>query len=501
MGREMPHAYDLAVIGGGGSGCAAALAAARAGLHVLLVERRAALGGTATQGGVSCWERGAGGTGIPFDIYRRMKRDAPPSIGVYSFGRHFSWQEDGFFWPDRLDKVNFPGGELLVDPHRRYADSLRAFPDPNHQHSSAWRREHWHGVPFLPRRMEETLLAMLRETGRVEVRLSSGFANPRARSGRVSALELADGSPVRARFWVDAAGGALCHALGCETLTGEDARGRFDEPNAPEQATGRLNGITLMYSVQPADTACLQPLPDDVPAACWWSSRFPPMQCVQLPDRSLSCNMLPTMEGDEWARLGDRAALRECSRRVKAHWHFVQTHWPEFRGLRLAWIAPMLGIREGRRVRCEKTLTEQDIRLGLDRQPDPDIIAIADHSLDRHGKGCRCPDLEAPYGVPYRCLVPQGWRNLLVTGRAAGFSSIAASSCRLTRTMMQLGQAAGTAAAVARETRVDLPDVAPGMLRRRLQDQHVQLQWPTPPDLAEYLADEEGDAATVPQAP
>jgi len=93
--------------------------------------------------------------------------------------------------------------------------------------------------------------------------------------------------------------------------------------------------------------------------------------------------------------------------------------------------------------------------------------------------------------VPYRCLIPKGWRNLLIAGRAAGFSSIAASSCRLIRTMMQLGQAAGNAAALAQEIGVDLPDVRPDRLRERLRQQHVQLEWPTPPDIAAHMAREQ----------
>ena len=47
----------------------------------------------------------------------------------------------------------------------------------------------------------------------------------------------------------------------------------------------------------------------------------------------------------------------------------------------------MLGIRESRRVVCEKMLTANDIRIGLSRQPDEDIVTIVDHSLDRHGSG------------------------------------------------------------------------------------------------------------------
>ena len=486
MESQSTH-YDLAVIGGGSGGSAAALAAARAGLRVVIVERGAMLGGTATQGGVNCWEMGAGGTGIPFDVYRRMKQDHPDAIGIYSYGRHFSWQ-DAWYWPHAPDKVNFPGGELLIDPGRRYLESLRRHPDPGQPPTEAWCREHWHGLPFLPEPMAATLRAMLEETGNAEIRLNTGFAGVHARNGRVNSVTLDDGGELQATMWVDGAGGVFCHALGCETLRGVDPRSRFNEPGAPEVGSDAVNGVTLVYKIMPGYADAIEPLPDDVPSECWWAPHFPPMSCVQDPDMGRTCNMLPTMEGKEQIQLGYEAAYQECLRRVKAHWRFVQTHWPEFRRYRMTWVAPMLGIREGRRVVCEKMLTENDIRLGISRQTDPDIITVADHALDRHGEDGQCPELDGPYGVPYRCLIPRGWRNLLVAGRAAGFSSIAASSCRQTRTMMQLGQAAGTAAAIAAEGGIDLPDVPPQDLRASLREQNVQLDWPMPPDLVTHLS-------------
>jgi len=55
------NTYDLVVIGAGSGGIGAALAAARAGLRVLLVEKSDMLGGNATRCGVNCWEPGVGG--------------------------------------------------------------------------------------------------------------------------------------------------------------------------------------------------------------------------------------------------------------------------------------------------------------------------------------------------------------------------------------------------------------------------------------------------------
>jgi hypothetical protein len=220
-------------------------------------------------------------------------------------------------------------------------------------------------------------------------------------------------------------------------------------------------------------------LPEGIQTNCWWARRFPSAQISHSPRGDLIVNMLPTMEGEEFMRLGYLKAREECQRRVRAHWHDLQTRCAEFRGYRLDWIAPQLGVRETQRVVGEYVLTQLDLDAGLSGQKHPDIIAIADHPCDTHGghnKGIQ--PLREPYGVPYRCLVPKGQRNLLIACRAASFSSIAASSCRLSRTMMLLGQAAGTAVALAKELKVDMPDVPAERLRASLRQQNVQLDFP-----------------------
>lgn len=141
--------------------------------------------------------------------------------------------------------------------------------------------------------------------------------------------------------------------------------------------------------------------------------------------------------------MGYSLAYNECRQRVIVHWHSLQTNFSEFRYYRLKWIAPTLGIRESYRVVCNYTLTENDLRSSFKRQPHPDMICLSDHAMDTHGRSTdrsTCQELETPYGVPFRCLIPKVFSNLMVACRGAGFSSIAASSCRLSRTMMQIGK-------------------------------------------------------------
>ncbi|MBI92049.1 MAG: hypothetical protein CME05_02410 [Gemmatimonadaceae bacterium] len=92
------------------------------------------------------------------------------------------------------------------------------------------------------------------------------------------------------------------------------------------------------------------------------------------------------------------------------------------------------------------------------------------HATDFHGSRPSRAVSNGPYGVPFRSLLPKELDNLLVACRGASFSSIGASSCRLSRTMMMLGQAAGTAAALfGLDTAADVS--GDGM--SRLQDQLV----------------------------
>ncbi len=477
---------ELAVIGGGSGGFGAALAAARMGVDVVLVERGDRLGGTSVRGGVSCWEPGAGGTGIPFDLYRRL-RATPDAVGIYSRGRHQSTYD-----PSR-EAYRYPGGENLIDASQRYLDTLRRWAPrelPGGE-VEGFRKRQWHGVVFEPDAMASAMLGMLRETGRCRVMLETSFDSVQGDAERIHAAVLSGGRRLVADAYIDATGdGAVCAAAGCEMMSGQEARSAFNEPGAPEKATARVNGVTLIYRVTKAAETSVEPLPGDMPTNCWWASRFPSAAINQFPNGDLSINMLPTMDGAEFLKRGYGTAMEECRRRVAAHWHHIQTACAEFRRFRMAGVSPAPGIRESRRVVGEYVLTQHDLLAGVAAQKHGDIICIVDHAMDTHGAHAHgTGELAGPYGVPYRCLIPKGRRNLLVACRASSFSSLAASSCRLSRTMMQLGQAAGTAAALAKELRMDLPDVAPDRLRAALRAQHVQLDHPMPAELAAHMGD------------
>ena len=217
----------------------------------------------------------------------------------------------------------------------------------------------------------------------------------------------------------------------------------------------RPNGATLIYRVAPGGTRCAEELA--AKPECWWG-RFPYAFCERFPNGDVLVNMLPTMSGEEAVSRSRADLLSECRRRVFAHWAWMKTRWPEFAAWRIKEVCGEVACRETFRVEGEYVLTGADVARGV--RP-PDEIAIADHALDRHGGDGFGGELKQPYGIPFRCLLPKGTANVMIVGRCASFDTQAASSCRLSRTMMQLGEAAGVAAHTALERGVPLRAVHP----------------------------------------
>jgi hypothetical protein len=226
-------------------------------------------------------------------------------------------------------------------------------------------------------------------------------------------------------------------------MLGADPKRRFNEPSAPETASLSLNAISRCYMVKPSNNPTKQPAVEPVPYFA---------KCAHVTgwiDGPRIINPLPSLPGRGLIDFGYEECLERSERSALAHWHWLQQQ-PDFEGYELDHVAPMLGIRESYRVVTDYVLNEHDLIACLPGQKHKDIIAVGDHPCDIHGAGGGLRHVQNAYGVPYRCLIPKGdWENLLVACRGAGMSKIAASSCRLQRTIIQLGHAAGMAAAMA----------------------------------------------------
>jgi hypothetical protein len=293
---------------------------------------------------------------------------------------------------------------------------------------------------------------MHEENCKCKLMLNTAFVNASVKNKEIKTIDAVASSGQRyqitAKVFIDCTGGSfVCRNAGCEMLIGEESRTRFGEPSAPETPGQTLNAISLCYQIRPAEDPGLPDTlvqPDsDHPDR---NHRISAHVCGPVgPEQKLTVNPLGILEGNLILDQDPDELYERGKDLVDKHWARLHIY-PHFRDYEFDSYAPRLGIRESYRVVCRYVLTQNDLLDGLPEQEHKDIITLADHPMDLHGENSSLKILKEAYGVPYRCLIPEGFDNLLVAGRGAGFSHIAASSCRLSRTMMSLGHAAGIAA-------------------------------------------------------
>ncbi len=123
---------------------------------------------------------------------------------------------------------------------------------------------------------------------------------------------------------------------------------------------------------------------------------------------------------------------------------------------------PWIGVRESRRIIGQHVLSEDDL---MKSRPFDDAIATGCWYLDLHPNKTvsgSANDFDPkkvqpePYDIPYRSLVPQKIGNLLVAGRCHSATRGAHASTRVTVTAMAMGEAAGTAAAMALKSKTEV---------------------------------------------
>lgn len=479
--------YELVVCGGGASGTAAAISASRMGVKTLLLEKAPEIGGTAVWAGVNVWEMGVSGSGLCWDIYRELRK-TPSAVGIYSFGYHCCWQNE--------TGSTYPGAQLLVDPNCAYAQTLRRYGSEGLVKDELFARKNWHGVPFEPLKYVEVLRQMLYKTGCCSIWTDAEIVDVEHSSGTMKSAVVLHGGEykkISADYWIDStADSHLCSMLGCHMLDKVEDRETFGEIDAPLAPSDEINGVSLIFRISKGSAPGIPP-PVEVRKGCSWSKYPINASITQYPNGDWNVNMLPTMEGKLFRSMAYEDAYQECVSRVWAYWDYLQAFWQDFRQYRIVWIAPRIGVREGPRTVCEYMLTEQDILAGVDNQPHPDIIAIADHAIDVHNsvESKPCSEVKQPYGIPFRCLLPKGFENVLVASRGAGFSHIAAASCRLTRTMIILGQAAGTSIALVKDSKGIPKNLEPKLLISALENQNVILDYRKLADQAKVLFSEE----------
>jgi hypothetical protein len=178
---------------------------------------------------------------------------------------------------------------------------------------------------------------------------------------------------------------------------------------------------------------------------------------------------------DAWDLSKAHQIGRKKIRRIAA---FFKKYVGGFENSYIGTVAPMMGVRESRRIVGDYTLTEDDFVL---EARFPDAIARNSYPIDIHTAksptGLVMKHLEPGHyhEIPYRCLLPLGIENLLVAGRCLSATFAAQAAVRIQQNCRAFGEAAGLAAAMAVESKTTPRLVDVSELRRRLNAGGAQI--------------------------
>jgi hypothetical protein len=409
---------QVLVCGGGLAGTMAAVAAARGGADVVLVERYGFLGGNATAGAVAqfnSWQTAAGRRvigGLADEVVQRLRR-------YDGAGEHHSF--------------------VMSTGHRMDR------------------------VEYAPELLKLVLDELVQEAG-VRPLLHATLLDVACEGPRLHTVRLLTKSGVLAvqpRVLVDCSGDL--DAL-------KQAGARFLELEEGEA----LQPATMMFRFGPVDFARFDAIPKEQLAALARHG----FEQGQLARAALHAARDPHSQ-DAWfnvSRLAvdatDAMALGraeiEGRRQAWAAVQFLRAQVPGCEAGRLRAFATQVGVRETRRIAGDHVLTAQEL---LQPVRFDDAIAAGAYPIDIHpaaGGGLVYAALghDHSYQIPYRSLVPESLANVLVAGRGVSATHQALAAIRVMTISMAVGQAAGTAAALARDG--DVRAVATDALRAQL---------------------------------
>jgi len=391
--------YNLVVVGGGLTGVAAAVSAAREGLTVLLVEKSGCLGGAIS----NCL------------VYPFMPYWTKPYWGEAAKNKKYLSQ--GIF-------------KEMKERHDKYVTDCK-----DHEFNSEY--------------FKIVLDDMTVESG-VTVLFHSVLADVKKQGERINAVEIIAKSQhitVEADFLVDATGdGDLFYLAGCDYQLGRECDG-FCQPMT---TCFRMSGVDLDLFTE--ERPKLQELYKEKQAKGEITNpRENILVFFGVGEDVLHFNSTRVIKLNPTDPFDVSRAEVMARRQIHELVSFLKENSKAFDESALISIAVDIGVRESRKLKGVHILTADEI---INCTQFEDSIALGNYDIDIHnptgtGTSHRFFGDGEYYTIPYRSLLPKEFNNLLVAGRCLSATHEAQASVRIMPTCCCLGQAAGTAVAVA----------------------------------------------------
>ncbi|MDR1200585.1 MAG: FAD-dependent oxidoreductase [Tannerellaceae bacterium] len=418
---------DVIVVGAGPSGIPAAIAAARQGAKVILVEQDLSPGGA------------------PVNMFVSMLCGGP-RLGIYR------------------EMVQY------LNAHH----TISGKPKDDFGEGGANGKNHW----YLPSSFMMTVSQMLAKEKNISLMLDieangvileeKGSKNivKGIRINRMGALQ-----DIYAPVTIDATGtGLLGELSGAPVMYGRDGREAFGETIGSVQKDEKVQRCTWMYVSQKLRDDAVLPW-DDLISDGMVEDDLSTWVKAHHVDRKTGIYL-------HWGATVICHDTRDPIAIGQAQQECLKTLVPDIQTLNKAGfqihLAPKMGIREVRRIRGEYVITTNDMRDGT--YPN-DTIAYTSYGLDPWGEDI--PEAERktlPHGIPYRSLIPLNVEGLLIAGKAISGTHLAASGYRVQPIVASIGQAAGTAAAMASLNKTSVRNIEIKKLLKSLEEQGLFLK-------------------------
>lgn len=441
------RAYDVVVVGGGPAGMTAAIAAAREGAQVAVVEQGNCLGGMATRGLVG-----------PFMTCYDRK------------GEHMIIR--GLF--EEIVNRMVERGYAIHPAEVRAGTGFTSWIVLGHDHVT----------PFEHEGLKLVMDDMMEEAG-VKVFFHTDFIEPIMEANRIVGVLVSSKKGyeiLRAKVVIDATGdGDVAVRAGVPYEKGNEelnlmqpASMFFHICNCDEEAMNADIQANLhnFYRKDGVNYRSFHWRVTEAREAGDWNMKRVSLGLFRRPKSdewfvNTSRVMGVDATDNESLTMGEVEGRRQAEHILK----FLRKYVPGCENAKLMGTASYLGIRESRHIKGDYRLTADDL---LSCKIPEDTILLAANSVDVHGRfGPTSNEYVAIegdyYGVPYRSLIAYGVEGLLLAGRCVSADSTAAGAIRVMPPCMGMGQAAGTAAGLAVKGNITPRQVDAQALRETLK--------------------------------
>lgn len=447
------HAADVVVVGGGPAGMCAAIASARQGADTLLIEQSGACGGMATRGLVG-----------PFMTCYDSKGETMIIRGLFA---------------EIVDRMVQRG--FAIHPGDVWGGT--AF--------TSWIKVgHDHVTPFEAEGLKLIMDEMLTEAG-VRILYHTNFLQPVVAEDKIVGVLVHSKSGIEkidAKVVIDctgdgdvAAGCGVPFEMGNEELNLMQPATMFFQISNVDSAALEADIEANLHNFYRKDGVNYRSLHwrvAEAKAAGDWTLNRVSIGVFRMPKEDEWCvNTSRIMGIDSTDNQSLTKAEIEGRQQVDEIFRFLKKYVPGCENARLKASGSYVGIRESRHIQGDYRLTADDL---LAAKVPQDSIFLAANSVDVHGRFGPTSNEYVPingdyYGVPYACLLPKGVEQLLLAGRCVSADSTAAGAIRVMPPCMAMGQAAGTAAALAVSAKTTVRKVAVKQLQTVLKENGVYL--------------------------